>query len=297
MKPPKVGHAGTLDPQATGVLPICLGKATKLSEFLLHADKKYRVVMKLGVTTDTQDASGQVLMRSETTAVDQKEVEKALKTFVGRIEQIPPMYSAVKIKGQPLYKMARRGQRVERSAREVTIYSLDILGMREAEVTFEVVCSRGTYIRTLCADTGDRLGVGAHCLMLERRRCGPFRIEEAVTLEELESALIEDKHHRLIYGLSEVLGHLPKLTVRTERVERVLHGVPLGYQDIHWPKAAFNKGDLFSVVTPDMRVVALVKALTGSLELQTQRLHVPLFKIEKVLVEELKLKNHDCTAV
>jgi len=297
LKITKVGHAGTLDPQATGVLPICLGKATKLSEFLLHTDKKYRVVMKLGVVTDTQDADGQVLMRSETTAIDLGAVEKVLKAFVGRIQQIPPMFSAIKVKGQPLYKMARRGQVVERSAREVTIYSLDVLEMNESEVTFDVVCSRGTYIRTLCADAGERLGVGAHCQKLERRRCGPFSIEAAVTLEELESALSEEKHHRLVYGLSEVLGHLPELVIRTERAERVLHGVPLGCQDIYWPEATFKKGDLFRVVTPDMGLVALVRALMGSLEVQTQRPHTPLFKIEKVLVEELKLKSRNFTAV
>jgi tRNA pseudouridine55 synthase len=297
LKISKVGHAGTLDPQATGVLPLCLGKATKLSEFLLHTDKKYRVVMKLGVTTDTQDADGRVLMRSETAAINRAAVEKVLKAFVGRIQQVPPMYSAVKIKGQPLYKMARRGQVVERAARDVTIYSLDILEMNESEVTFDVVCSRGTYIRTLCADAGERLGVGAHCLRLERRRCGPFCIEESVTLEEFESALAEEKHHRLVYDFSKVLGHLPELVVRSERAERVLHGVPLGYPDIHWPVVPFKKGDLFRVAMPDMGLVALVKALADSLNLQTQRPHAPLFKVEKVLVEELKFKSRDCTAV
>jgi tRNA pseudouridine55 synthase len=297
LKISKVGHAGTLDPQATGVLPVCLGKGTKLSEFLLHTDKKYRVVMKLGVTTDTQDADGQVLMRSETAAIHLGLVEKVLNAFVGRIQQIPPMYSAIKVKGQPLYKMARRGQVVERPAREVTIHSLDVLEMRESEVTFDVVCSRGTYIRTLCADAGERLGVGAHCLRLERRRCGSFRIEEAVTLEEVESALAEGKHHRLVYGLSEVLGHLPELVIPTERAERVLHGASLEYQDIRWSEATFKKGDLFRVVTPDVGLVALVKALTDSLELETQHPYAPLFKVEKVLVDPLKFKSRNWTAV
>ena len=297
VKTPKVGHAGTLDPQATGVLPICLGKATKLAEFLLHTDKKYRVVMKLGVVTDTQDADGQVLKRAETSALDLESVEKVLKAFVGRIQQVPPMYSAIKIKGQPLYKMARRGQVIERPAREVTIYSLDVLEMRESEVTFDVVCSRGTYIRTLCADAGERLGVGAHCLRLERRRCGPFRIEEAVTLEEFESVLAQGKHQRLVYGLSEVLDHLPELVIRTERAERVLHGAPLGDQDIYRPETSFKKGDLFRAVSLDIGLVALARALADSSELQRQRTQIPLFKVEKVLVGELKIKSRNFTAV
>ena len=288
MKPPKVGHAGTLDPQATGVLPICLGKATKLAEFLLHTDKQYRVVMKLGVATDTQDAHGQVLRRAETSGITPELVEKALKSFVGRIQQTPPMYSAIKVKGQPLYKMARKGQVIDRLAREVTIYTLDVLEMREDEVTFDVVCSRGTYIRTLCADVGEQLGVGAHCLRLERRRCGPFRIEEAVTLEELEEALVQDKHHRMVYSSAVVLGHLPKLVIRSERVERALHGAPLGQQDIQWPKATFKKGDLFRVVMPDIGLVALARALMGSLDLHPDHTGDPLFKIEKVLVEPVR---------
>jgi tRNA pseudouridine55 synthase len=294
MKPPKVGHAGTLDPQATGVLPICLGKATKLAEFLLHTDKEYRVVMKLGVATDTQDAQGQVLMRAETRGMTLKLVEKALKSFIGRVQQIPPMYSAIKVKGEPLYKMARRGQVVDRSSREVTIYALKILEMHEAEVTFDVVCSRGTYIRTLCADVGEQLGVGAHCSKLQRRRCGPFQIEEAVTLEELESALVEGKHHQMVYSLAVVLGHLPELIVRSERVEKAFHGTPLGYQDILWPKATFKKGDLFRVVTPDIGLMALARALMGSLDLRVNRTGDPLFKIEKVLVENALPKVKSC---
>jgi tRNA pseudouridine55 synthase len=297
LKISKVGHAGTLDPQATGVLPICLGKATKLAEFWLNTDKEYRVVMKLGVATDTQDAHGQVLKRADINGVTLKLVEKALKSFIGRIQQIPPMYSAVKVKGQPLYKMARKGQVVDRSARAVTIYALEILEMREAEVTFDVVCSRGTYIRTLCADVGEQLGVGAHCSRLVRRRCGPFQIEEAVTVEELEAALVEGKHHQMVYSPTVVLGHLPELVIHGERVGRALHGVPLGCQDIHWPMATFKKGDLFRVVTPDIGLVALARALIGSLDLQLNRRGDCLFKIEKVLVGRIGVKNRDYTTV
>jgi tRNA pseudouridine55 synthase len=293
----KVGHGGTLDPQATGVLPICLGKATKLVEFLLYTDKQYRVVMKLGVTTDTQDAQGQVLKRVETCGITPDSVEKTLQSFVGRIHQTPPMYSAVKVKGQPLYKIARKGQVVHRLPREVTIYALEILKMDQTEVTFDVICSRGTYVRTLCADVGERLGVGAHCLRLERRRCGPFRIEESVTLEAWETALIQGKQHQMIYGPAVVLGHLPELVVRDEKPERVLHGVPLGLRDIEWPKTAFKKGDLFRVVGPGLELLALARALRESSDLQSNQSGDPLFKIEKVLVENLSVKGHTYTTV
>ena len=289
----KVGHAGTLDPQATGVLPICVGKATKLAEFWLHTDKQYRVVMKLGEATDTQDAEGQVLNRVEASSVGLESVEKAFKAFVGRIQQVPPMYSAIKVRGQPLYKMARKGEVVDRPAREVTIHSLVLLEMHEAEVTFDVVCSRGTYIRTLCADVGEHLGVGGHCLRLERRRCGPFRIGESITLEGFEAALAEGKHGRVIHDLGVVLGHLPELVIRTERAEKVCHGVPIRYQDIECAVAEFKRGDLFRVAAPEIGLVALARALRGRDDLQTKDAQDPLFKVEKVLVDERRIMTRD----
>jgi tRNA pseudouridine55 synthase len=297
LKISKVGHAGTLDPQATGVLPICLGKATKLAEFWLHTEKEYRTVMKLGEVTDTHDASGRILMRKAASAVSRELVEEALGLFVGRIQQIPPMYSAVKMRGQPLYKMARRGEIVDRPSREVQIYAIRLLEKREAEVSFDVVCSRGTYIRSLCADVGEKLGVGAHCLRLERRRYGPFQVEDAVTLEALEAAQKSGDHQRMVHGLGEVLNHLPELILKKERAEKAWHGVPIGDHDIQQPAGLFEKGDLFRVIVPQVGLVALAKALMGRTDTEPMRSRLPLFKIEKVLVGEEKMKIYNYTPV
>lgn len=282
----RVGHAGTLDPQATGVLPVCLGKATRLVEFLLDCNKQYRVVMKLGETTDTQDADGRVLTRTDAGTISRDQVEKTLKSFEGKIQQVPPMYSALKVKGQPLYKLARKGQVIDRAPREVTITSLTLLGMHQNEVTFEGICSRGTYVRTLCADIGERLGVGAHCLRLERRRYGPFKVEEAMTLEEFEAALGSGKYTEIMYPLEVALTHLPELVLRHEGVERILNGVPIGPADIQWPTTPFQKGDRFRVTVPEMGLVAIARALVDFKEIRSDRVQGPLFKTEKVLVEK-----------
>src|SRR3989442_915478 len=208
---PKVGHTGTLDPAATGVLVLCLGRATRIAEYLMHADKAYRAVLRLGVATDTQDATGTVIGRVAETLPDRAAIVAVMNRFVGRRQQVPPMYSAVKVQGVPLYKAARAGRTVSRSPREFTIRSLEIrsitptpssesgLGSSRVgaggvsagpppatiDVTFDVVCSKGTYVQTLCADIGELLGVGGHLASLERRRVGRFCIEEAMSLDEL----------------------------------------------------------------------------------------------------------------
>jgi len=190
--PVKVGHVGTLDPMATGVLPLCIGKATKAAQYLVSEGKIYRAVMKLGERTDTQDATGTVQSRADQAVIDgidRERIETVCREFVGPIQQLPPMYSAVKVAGSPLYKAARAGVEVERTPREVVIASLRILEIDGPLVTMEVDCSKGTYIRTLCADIGDRLGVGAHLAGLERLRVGPFALERAVTLERIEAMI------------------------------------------------------------------------------------------------------------
>ncbi len=222
----RVGHTGTLDPMATGVLPICVGKATKVASYLLETDKEYRVVMRLGATTDTQDGTGQILSRS-TVRVAPEEVIRVLQGFVGSQMQIPPMYSAVKIGGMPLYKAARAGRVVERQPRAVTITRLQVLGIADDEVTFDVTCSKGTYVRTLCADAGERLVVGAYMQALERRRVGGFGIERAVAIGELEDAVRNGTAADLIVSIDAALGDMPAAEVTSETAERVCHGVPL----------------------------------------------------------------------
>lgn len=187
----KAGHTGSLDPLATGVLPLCLGEATKFSQFLLDADKGYRTCITLGITTDTCDADGDVLETRSAAQVSRAAIDKALEAFRGDILQVPPMYSALKLNGQPLYKMARQGVEVERAPRAVTIHQLDVLAFRPGEVAeleLDIRCTKGTYIRSIAEDLGRALGCGAHVKVLHRSLAGPFAEHQCVTLEQLEAA-------------------------------------------------------------------------------------------------------------
>ena len=188
----KAGHTGTLDPFATGLLPICFGEATKFSHFLLDADKTYRATMCLGVTTTTGDTEGEVLV---TAAVDvsREQVEKVLQRFTGDILQVPPMYSALKHQGKALYEYAREGVEIERAARAVTIRRIDLEQISEQSVVIRVACSKGTYIRTLAEDIGKALGCGAHLTQLRRLETGGFSLEHAVTTEQLEQMSVEQR--------------------------------------------------------------------------------------------------------
>lgn len=183
----KAGHTGSLDPLATGVLPLCFGEATKISQFLLDSDKRYRTTIKLGVRTDTADAEGSVIDERSATHVTEGAVRKAMLAFVGDIEQTPPMYSALKHQGQPLYKLARAGKEVEREARPVTIHSLDLLGFDAEALTadLEIFCTKGTYVRTIAEDLGEALGCGAHVTALRRLQAGAFVEAHCVTIDEL----------------------------------------------------------------------------------------------------------------
>ena len=183
----KAGHTGSLDPLATGVLPLCFGEATKISQFLLDADKRYSTTIKLGIKTASGDSQSEVLKTSEVN-LDKKQVEDSLEMFRGEIRQIPSMYSALKHKGVPLYKLARKGEEVERKERVVTVYSLNLLDFRGDEIDLEVHCSKGTYIRMIADDLGDQLGVGGHVTVLRRLQSGPFTLAQSVTMEQLEAA-------------------------------------------------------------------------------------------------------------
>ena len=186
----KIGHTGTLDPDAVGVLPVCLGSGTKLCDMLTDWDKEYIAVLRLGVTTDTQDMSGRILRQcpaGEAQRLDPEAVKAAVLGFVGDYDQIPPMYSALKVNGRKLYELAREGREVERRARRVQIREIEILALELPLVRMRVVCSKGTYIRTLCHDIGEQLGCGGTMESLTRSRVGIFGIEEALTLEQLEN--------------------------------------------------------------------------------------------------------------
>jgi len=185
-KAAKAGHTGNLDPLASGLLPLCFGEATKFSAFLLDSDKHYVGTCKLGVTTTSADAEGEVLERKPVENYSRAEVEAVLAGFVGEIEQIPPMHSAIKVNGQPLYKLAHQGKEIAREPRRITIYALELVSLEGDELVLDVRCSKGTYVRTLAEDIGRQLGCGAHLSALRRTGAGPFAIEQAVPLSELE---------------------------------------------------------------------------------------------------------------
>ncbi|MGI6669623.1 MAG: tRNA pseudouridine(55) synthase TruB [Acetivibrionales bacterium] len=202
----RIGHAGTLDPMAAGVLPVCVGKATGAVEFLIEKDKHYRTELTLGITTDTQDVSGEILSKDMPECSD-SEIESAVRSFVGKYMQTPPMYSALKIGGKKLYELAREGRKVDRPPRKVEIYSAEIVDIDRSDgvrVLMDVHCSKGTYIRTLCADIGERLGCGGHMSFLLRKRAGPFDINGSITLEELARLKDEGKEENAFIPLDSV---------------------------------------------------------------------------------------------
>ncbi len=220
----RVGHAGTLDPEATGVLPVCIGKATRIVEFLMSSTKTYRAEVELGVTTDTYDATGRVIQRGDISGIDRQQVEAALGSFRGRILQIPPMYSAVKHNGRPLYELARAGKTVERTGRPIEIHDLELIDWQTPVATVEVVCGKGTYIRSLAHDLGQALGCGAMLRTLARLRCGLFDIENAVSLPELEDAFRCGQWQKYLYSIDSVLSHWKAVTVSDETAQAIRNG-------------------------------------------------------------------------
>ncbi len=211
----KIGHTGTLDPAATGVLPVCLGSATKLCDMLTDKDKEYVAELLLGVETDTQDTTGEILCRRPV-EVSEEQVREAAASFIGHYEQVPPMYSALKVNGKKLYELAREGKEVERKARPVEIHELEILDIQLPVVKMRVLCSKGTYIRTLCADIGEKLGCGGTMQSLKRTKVGDFTLETAVTLDELQNLKDEGQLTRPLVKVDSVFSSCNSLRVREE---------------------------------------------------------------------------------
>lgn len=286
----KVGHTGTLDPAATGVLVLCLGKATRIAEYLVNTDKAYRAVLRLGVATDTQDATGNVVGRAEGTLPDAAGIVAVMASFVGRLQQVPPMYSAVKVKGVPLYKSARAGRTVPRSPREFTVRSLEILSIAPTpgppptlDVTFDMVCSKGTYVRTLCADIGEALGVGGHLAGLERRRVGRFSIDDALSLDELAELAEREAVESRLYSTAMALTDLPALVIDEVASRNIRHGVAVPATRVVQAEGAWAVGDSVCLLGPDGRLLAIGKVPCGPEDLR-QAVPGTLIKLEKVLV-------------
>lgn len=228
----KVGHTGTLDPNASGVLPICVGQGTKISQFLLEKEKTYRTTCRLGVVTDTQDLDGKVL-EEHPVSVSKEDIEKALLDFQPGYDQLPPMYSAIKVGGRKLYEYAREGIEVPRDKRWVELKVLNLLEVQGAEFSLDVVCSKGTYIRTLCHDIGAKLGTGGTMAALERRAAGPFLMEKAIHLEALLN-LEKEEIEKLLYPVDYPLGHYPEYRVPKEHEKLALNGnkIPLTGEEV-----------------------------------------------------------------
>ncbi len=226
----KAGHTGSLDPLATGMLPICFGQATKVSQYLIDCDKRYRATVKLGVTTTTGDAEGEIVSESTTEGVGFNKIEAVVSQFRGEITQIPPMYSAVKHQGKPLYKFAAKGIDIEREQRYVTVYQLDVVALADDELEIDVHCSKGTYIRTLAEDIGEKLGCGAHLIALRRYSVGNYEGVTPWKLSDLnllrESGGLERLDQELL-GFDSGLQHFPKLEIALELAEKLSNGLKI----------------------------------------------------------------------
>jgi tRNA pseudouridine55 synthase len=221
----KVGHTGTLDPFATGVLPVAVGEGTKAIPFLDESTKEYRAVMRLGEATDTQDCEGAVLKIGKWEGLTVATIEETCREFTGRLSQLPPMFSALKRNGVPLYRLARQGIEVERESREIEVFSLTPDRIEPPEVEFTVRCSRGTYVRTLAADMGEKLGCGAHLTKLRRTVSGPFSLQQAISLDRLHEAFQEGTVSSLLISPYEALGHLRAVELTMAGAAKVNCGV------------------------------------------------------------------------
>ena len=223
----KAGHAGSLDPLATGVLPVCLGEATKVSQFLLDSDKRYRARIKLGIRTDTGDSEGSIIERNEGISVSRKAVERALTKFKGEVEQVPPMHSAIKMNGVPLYKLARKGIAVEREPRLVTLYQICLVEFVNSELELEISCSKGTYIRTIADDLGQELGCGAHVIELRRTQAGVFTEKDSISSEELALEKENrglDKIDQFLIPMDRAIQDLPEVNLPSITASHVKNG-------------------------------------------------------------------------
>ena len=270
----KIGHTGTLDPDATGVLPVCFGKATKLCDMLTDKNKTYETVMLLGQVTDTQDVSGQVLESHDFECVTEEQVRNTVATFVGDILQVPPMYSALKVNGKKLYELAREGIEVERKARPVTILEIEIKEIKLPRVTMKVSCSKGTYIRTLCHDIGQALGCGACMEQLVRTKVSRFELQESVTLAQVEEYQNAGRIHELLTPIDAMFSAYVAVSLKEEFLPLVYNGNVFMPKHLEQP-IALEDGKKVRVYNEKKQFLAIYKYVEEN----------HLFKIEKMFFE------------
>ena len=257
LKLKKVGHTGTLDPMATGVLPLCLGEATKVAGFITEGDKAYDATVRLGAETDTQDAEGQVTARAPVPPLTPALLESALARFRGSFDQMPPMYSAVKVGGKRLYELARAGEEVERAARHITVYELVLRDFSADRLQLSVRCSKGFFVRTLAFDLGRVLGCGAHLEALRRTHSGPFTLAQALPLADLPALAGEGALTPRLVTMSDALVELPEVRVGAAEAQRVSHGVP-----VEVPAGLPGR---VRVMGPDGALLAVAEVVAGRL--------------------------------
>ena len=240
----KVGHTGTLDPNATGVLPILLGKGTKISKYLIEHDKEYEVVLQLGVKTTTADEEGEIIEEKEVLkeSLEQLEIERILKSFIGKIKQMPPKYSAIKVNGRKLYEYARKGQKVEIKPREVEIYNIEITNIQKEkkQIEFKVSCSKGTYIRTLCEDIAEKMRTVGYMKELKRTKVGDFNIEQAITLGQLQ-----EKENIKIITIEEMFKDKEEIILEDSKITLLLNGVKMNMEKPNGIYRIYNKQNKF----------------------------------------------------
>ncbi|MFL7891829.1 MAG: tRNA pseudouridine(55) synthase TruB [Anaerolineales bacterium] len=249
----RAGHTGTLDPRASGVLVVLLGPAVRLSEYVSASDKRYQATIRLGNTTDTYDSEGVITSETSSSHITEEVFDEMLQSYVGEIEQVPPPYSAVKVKGRKAYEMARKGEDVELEPRKIQVYSLDILEWDPPEVVIDAYCSSGTYIRSLANDLGESLGTGAYLIGLRRTKSGRFTLREAVPLRRLKEAFQAGDWYRYLIPAADALGDWPMVELDADQVDLVRHGhrIPAEPEAVGWARAISQQGDLVALLEYD----------------------------------------------
>ncbi|UCF28168.1 MAG: tRNA pseudouridine(55) synthase TruB [Chloroflexota bacterium] len=246
----RAGHTGTLDPRASGVLVVLIGPAVRLSEYVSASDKRYQATIRLGSSTDTYDAEGMVTSESPANHVTEERFDEILQTYVGEIEQVPPPYSAVKVKGKKAYEMARKGEQVDLEPRKIQVYSLDILEWDPPEVVIDAYCSSGTYVRSLANDLGESLGTGAYLIGLRRTKSGRFTLREAVPLRRIKEAFQAGDWYKFLIPAADALGDWPAVELDADQVDLVRHGhrIPAEPDSEGWSRAISQQGDLVALL-------------------------------------------------
>lgn len=253
----KVGHTGTLDPDAEGVLPVCVGKATKLSDVIMDGRKSYRAMLRLGITTTTEDASGEVL-ETKPVDFDEEKIREVVASFIGKLEQVPPMYSAVKVNGKKLYELAREGKEIERKSRTIEVYDIRIRQFLPPDrVEMDVDCSKGTYIRTLCADIGKALGCGGHMAELLRTATGAFSLENAIRLSELKELAEQERAEEALLTMEEALMDFPVVKVAKNSTKLLYNGGKIWEKFFAEKPASLRVGEIVAVYDFENNLVGL----------------------------------------